>query len=116
MTPTCNTCAHWREIINRSLRQVAGSVGECRGGPPVADFKFPKTMGERDTCAAHTRLHTTSTPQPGTPPATKTEQAGFTQTQLFDAGPRDATPATPTVAAVPSTAQAARPAKKTTRR
>lgn len=78
----------------------AGEIGECKGGPPVADFKWPRTTAA-DTCAHHR------------PTAAKVVMATVKKpaepAELFDAG-RAAAPAGVLAydAAAPSTAQAAR--------
>lgn len=49
---TCSNCDHWKRIASGGVRANEGPVGECHGGPPVADFKFPRTRAI-DTCAQH---------------------------------------------------------------
>lgn len=105
---TCATCTHWRKSQYRGLLStvVANTVGECRGGPPVADFKWPKTISD-DTCASWQAIA-------GKPGRVATETRAPAQAEIFDAGERAPAPAAGVLAydaaAAPSTAQGARPA------
>lgn len=52
MPHNCASCQHWRPVTQHSLRAGLGIVGECRGGPPVADFKWPRSKAT-DYCSDH---------------------------------------------------------------
>lgn len=123
MPHTCSTCAHWGKVNTASLRSIAVAVGECHGGPPVTDFKWPRSRAT-DTCASHSDLQAvafaTLAPVPVPTPAVMSREewesrgevlARLGQTNIFDAGSRAAEPEGSTPSASPSTASpAVRPA------
>lgn len=85
MNTSCQTCTHWRKVAYKGLSNtiVANDVGECRGGPPVADFKWARTRGV-DTCANWTAVQ-------GKVGAVRS--AAPRQTDIFEAGAPGAGPA-----------------------
>lgn len=52
--PNCSTCRWWKKIpVKGDLRVTPlGSVGECTGGPPPQDFRFPRTDATM-SCKSH---------------------------------------------------------------
>ena len=85
MNTSCQTCTHWRRVPYKGLSNsiVANDVGECRGGPPVADFKWARTRGV-DTCADWTAIQ-------GKLATVRSE--AHRQTDIFEAGAPGAGPA-----------------------
>lgn len=84
MPHTCATCAHWRPSDNHSLRRLNDTVGECRGGPPVADFKWPRSKAH-DYCSSHSpnAVSFATADEPGA--GLKPYPAPMERAQLFDA-------------------------------
>jgi hypothetical protein len=107
----CGNCTHWQKTPYKGLNKtiVADEVGECRGGTPVADFRWARTR-RCDTCARWQ-------PMDGAVAAVRVggQREGETgrQGEIFEAGERAAAP-TATLACTPaaagSTSHAARPA------
>lgn len=116
----CGTCAHWAKLKPIGLRNLEVPVGECHGGPPAADFKWPRSRAT-DTCAAHSalgpvafatrQLHVEAKPLSHAEVETAIKRALPQQAEIFGTGSREAGPGT-SDSAPPSTAKAARPVSR----
>lgn len=84
MPNTCSTCIHWHRLNSPSAR-IEGPVGECRSGPPVADYRWNKTR-DADYCSEHKqrpKLSLDAQPELGigdAPPASAGAGVGKTST------------------------------------
>jgi hypothetical protein len=54
MPHACETCRHWHPKT-AAARAEAHAVGECRSGPPLRDFTWPRSKAS-DTCGEHSDL------------------------------------------------------------
>lgn len=126
MPKTCSNCANWRVVKNTSLRVPEQMIGECRGGTPCGDFKWPRSKAN-DFCSQHVShavdqveavafaTANRTNAEHRTPNAERrSERTAEARENLFDAG-RATEPAVGSAAAAatsPSTAPEARPASE----